>query len=467
MSFPPTPFDTGADHVLEMVIVLLFWGYVLLVMLRRFSRSRRGLRVGLPVAVGYLLRVLAIAGVTATGIGQALRGGDEIIFLNVAHQITMSPFGSSAWLPFGHNGLYEIVFALQTHFGQFTIPMMRVTDVGVDMVGVTLIVVSLYDLGNARAARLSAWLLAFEPSSLFFSQVLHKEPFMMLASGLVVFGGAKTWKRLDLTGVVLMGAGGAVAVATRPYAGWFLIAAAVFLTLHASLRNMQQRGRSLALLLGVAATIAVGVPVVLQKTTKQSLQALQGAQIANTQAAGTPGNNLALEQVNFSTRTAIITNLPRRVGDLLFRPWPWQISDASQRLGVIGTLVAYAAIVLLVLYALRWRRRTFDLAAPLLYPLFFTTIAYSLSVGNAGTGFRYRSQLVVLAIGAVVLLREAWLGLPAAERARMANSRGRAAFTDLRSQPASSTPVQMLLCRIIYGRGPLGVPGIANRRRRD
>jgi hypothetical protein len=175
------------------------------------------------------------------------------------------------------------------------------------------------------------------------------------------------------------------------------------------LRNLDQMGKSIPMLLTVLGVIVVAVPVVLHQTTPQSLKVLQGSQTANAQAAGTAGNNLALEQVNFSTRAAIITNLPQRIGDLLLRPWPWQIGDASQRLGVIGTLVAYAAMALLVLYGWRWRRHAFGLAAPLIYPLFFLLIAYSLSVGNAGTGFRYRSQLVVLMLATVVVLRERWL----------------------------------------------------------
>ena len=33
-------------------------------------------------------------------------------------------------------------------------------------------------------------------------------------------------------------------------------------------------------------------------------------------------------------------------------------------------------------------------------------VAYALSAGNAGTGFRYRSHLVTLAIAAMAILRE-------------------------------------------------------------
>ena len=41
-----------------------------------------------------------------------------------------------------------------------------------------------YDLGGQRAARLAAWCLAFEPSSIFFNTEIHKEALMELAAGL-------------------------------------------------------------------------------------------------------------------------------------------------------------------------------------------------------------------------------------------------------------------------------------------
>jgi hypothetical protein len=412
--FPANPFDTGVDRFLVIVAVLLFWGYAILALVRLLRRRRPELVVSLPLGAGYLIRVLAIAGVTATGIGSSLRGGDEVGFLQSAHSIAATGFASSDWLPFGHYGLHEIAFALQLRLGEFTVDTMRVADVGLAMIGIALMVVAVHDLAGKRASRLAAWLLAIEPASIFFGEVLHKEPFIMFATGLVVFGATKTWQRLHLGGVILMAAGGAVAVATRPYAGWFLISAAVFLAMHAAVRNLDQRSRAVPVLLAVVAVIAIATPVVLHSTTKQSLRVLQVSQTANVQAAGTAGNNLALEQIDFSTRGAIVTHLPQRVADLLLRPWPWQIGDASQRLGVIGTFVAYAALYLLALYFLRWRRRAFQLAAPLLYPLGFLVIAYSLSVGNAGTGFRYRSQIVVLVIAAVVTLRERWLEEPAA-----------------------------------------------------
>ncbi len=60
-------------------------------------------------------------------------------------------------------------------------------------------------------------------------------------------------------------------------------------------------------------------------------------------------------------------------------------------------------------------------------PLLFLLVAYSLSAGNAGTGFRYRTHLVTLAIAVMAILREQAMVARAQSRAR-------------RPHPVSATP---------------------------
>jgi hypothetical protein len=149
--------------------------------------------------------------------------------------------------------------------------------------------------------------------------------------------------------------------------------------------------------------------VLLQASSKKNLRALQQSQYANAQGIGTGtggpnSDNLKLEQVDYSTRGAILRNLPKRVRDLVLEPYPWQLGDTSQRFGAVGTLLAYVILLLLFRYAWLCRGQVLARAGPILYPLFFLVVAYSLSVGNAGTGFRYRTHLVTLAVAAMVVL---------------------------------------------------------------
>jgi hypothetical protein len=402
--------ETGILQIEGVVVVTLVVSYVLWWTIRMLARTRPDFRVGGPIAVGVGLRLAAIAGIGSLGLASTLRGGDENTFLFRATQLAAQPLGHGD-LPHGLFQLHTVLFALEIKLGFLTQGAMRIIQVGIAMLGVVLIVAAVHDLANARAARLAAWLLAIEPTAIFFNSALHKEPNMELASGLIAFGGTMIWRRLDVRGVLICAAGGWIAVETRSYAGWFLVSAAVLILLHAALRNMDRPLRAMPVIYGVAIAAFLTTPVILQASSKKNLQTLQQSQNANATGAGegsggANSDNLALEQVDYSSRGAILSNLPTRMRDVLVKPYPWQLGDTSQRVGAIGTLVAYTVLFLLVRYAWLSRRQVLPRAAPLLYPAFFLLIAYALSAGNAGTGFRYRSHLVTLGIAAVVILRE-------------------------------------------------------------
>lgn len=234
---------------------------------------------------------------------------------------------------------------------------------------------------------------------------------MELASGLVVFGSTMLWRRLDVRGIPLCALGGAIAVTTRSYAGWFLVSAAVFVLMHAGLRNMHRPLRALPAVYAFAVIVFLATPAVLAASSSKNLQQLQQSQNAYAQHIGTGSggpntDNLALEKVDISTRGKILTSLPRRIRDIILKPYPWQLANPNQRFGAIGTVVAYMIFLLLIFYGWQSRGKIFSRAAPVLYPLLFLLVAYALASGNAGTGFRYRTHLVTLAIAAVAILRE-------------------------------------------------------------
>jgi hypothetical protein len=150
----------------------------------------------------------------------------------------------------------------------------------------------------------------------------------------------------------------------------------------------------------------IAAPAVVQVTSKKSLTTLQQSQNANSSSAGTVGNNLALESVDYSSRGKVFANLPKRIRDVLVRPYPWQVGNASQQLGAVGSLFALTGLVLMIGAAWRRRGEVLALSGPILYPMFFLLIAYALSAGNAGTGFRYRTHIVTLGFAVLIALRE-------------------------------------------------------------
>jgi hypothetical protein len=407
--------DTTVISIECVVITALAVALALAALLRTLRKSRPGMAIGKPIAVGYGLRLIVVAGVSLTGIGSTLRGGDEVTFMTEAHQIAALPWTSGQWFPWNHSSyLHVIVFAAQLKLLGSPEGAIRITQIGIALAGALLLATAVYDVAGPRAARLAMWLLSLEIASLFFNELIHKDPAMELASGLLVFGGVKVWRKIELRGLLLMVLGGLIALGTRHYVGWFILASALLLTFHAALRQLGGGLRSLPVIYAAAAIIFVATPVLLQASSSSSLQQnLQSSQDSNatsTKGNGNAnGNNLALEQVDFSSRGAILSNLPLRIRDILLRPYPWQMGDLNQALGVGGSIVALAIFFLLIRFAILCRGEVIARAGPFLYPFFFLTVAYALAVGNAGTGFRYRTHLVTLAIAAMVVLREAVL----------------------------------------------------------
>lgn len=402
--------DGSIQRTESFVVILLIVAYVLLYVIGRLRRTRPGFDIRTPAVAGVTLRVLAVVALNSVSVQSQLRGGDESTFLDYARAIAASPWGRGN-LPHGRYQLQTDVFAAQIKLLPVTNTALRVTQIGIAMLGIILIAAAVHDLAGPRAARLMAWLVALEPANIFFNGALHKEPLMVLASGLVVFGGTKIWQRLAPGGIALSALGGLIAVETRSYAGWFLVSATVFLILVAGLRHLKGSLRGLPAVYAVALALFLLTPTLLSVTSNKSLQTLQVSQNANTSQStgnsGAPnGNNLALEQVNFSTRGAVITSLPRRMADLTFRPYPWQLHDISQQLGAVGTLIWIGGLILLVRFAWAVRRRGLAMLPPILFPFLFLLIAYSLSAGNAGTGFRYRTHLVLLGAAMLAVLRE-------------------------------------------------------------
>ena len=410
---PSTATQTIHD-VLAATITLLAVALALALLVGHLRRRRPGLRIGVPVATALVLRVLAAAGVSLLPIASTLRGGDELAFTGRASLTAQTPFGSPDWIDALVHDLHEFVFALQYLVLDSPEFALRIGQAGIAVVALVLLAAAVHELAGGRAAWLAAWLLALEPAGIFFSTLLHKESIMILAAALVAYGGAVLWKHADLRDLAVMALGCGLALATRPYAGWFLIAAAAAISLHAGLRARREASvRSLVLVAAIVLLAAISAPTILEASTDENLEKnLQGSQEAN---AADEEANLSLERVDFSTRSAIITNLPIRIWDVLLRPYPWQVGSASQQVAVVGTLFFLVAMVLLVRCLTRNRGAIMERAGPFLYVGAFLLVAYALSTGNAGTAFRYRTQVVALGICALAALW--YMGVRADKRA--------------------------------------------------
>lgn len=393
--------DSTINDLLTFGITLLAVSYGLMFLVRLLGRGRPDFSIGKAVAAAVAVRIIASLAVSLTSIERFLRGGDELGFLRDASEIADSSFGSELWTDALTGALYEFTFATQLAIMDSPDIALRMTQIGIAVAGLVLMATAVYELAGAKAATIAMWVLALEPTNIFFSSILHKEPLMMLAGGLVAYGGALAWNRAEMKSILIIALGCLVGVATRPYAGWFLIAAGALIILHAGIRGGGSSAmRRISFVATVIALVAITAPTVLEATTDENLEReIQGSQDAN---AADDEANLSLEQVDFSTRGAILTNLHQRVADVLTRPYIWQIENSAQQFAVLGSLFALAVLFLLFRGAVTDGRALLAKAGPLLYVASGLLVAYSLSAGNAGTAFRYRTHVVAVAVAALV-----------------------------------------------------------------
>jgi hypothetical protein len=392
--------DQTLSDVLVVLVTLIVTVVVLAWLLGRLGRGRPALSIGAPIAAALVIRIAAAAALSLTAAASELRGGDELSFLARAESIAGTGFGSDAWTEALVNELHVFGFAVQMFVLDSPDLALRTAQAGIAVAAIALLATAVYELAGGRAAVVAAWVLAFEPTGVFFSTLLHKEPNMMLAGGLVALGGATMWKRGDLRSLIPIAAGCLIAFATRSYIGWFLAAAAAAIALHAALR-MTRAGsaralevRTLFLIILVTLLAVLAAPSVWQASSPESLEDLQTSQDANA----TDASNLKLERVDYSTRSEIVVNMPGRVVDVVTRPYPWELANVSQQLGLMGTLVVLVGLVLLGRELVRNSTRVMARAGPLIYLGLFLLAGYALSAGNAGTAFRYREHVVALGI---------------------------------------------------------------------
>lgn len=367
----------------------------------RLERRRPGLRLQRAMLTAFLLRTaLAAALEVASSTGRRLRGPDDAGFIHRAHSLGAGPVPSISWASHLVGDLSTALLAVQVKVlsdpGDLSL---RITEIAFAVAGLLFLAAAVYDLAGPRASHFAVWLGAIEPSSVFFSSMIDKESLALLGEGLLALGGARAWRKIDSGAIGLICAGCAVVYAVRFYAGEFLLLAGICVVVSAGIRRLPAHRR---IWVGALTTGAVILGVTLFAVSPPGRTGLQ--QLQNLQEAPAPGSHLQLEPVNFSTVSGVISGVPLRVRDFLFKPYPWQQQDLSQKLGALPTLLAWLLIGLILLSLAIHPRAWLRHAPPLAFPVLFVTLCYALSTANSGTGFRHRVHLLFLLDGLAAIV---------------------------------------------------------------
>jgi hypothetical protein len=388
-----------------LAVAVLAWTVFLVV--RWLGRSRPGLGIGRPSAVAGGVRLAVAAAFSSSSALAPFAVPDEKGFVEQATTLAHSPFGS-AWTPHQGDTLVRVMglqIKVLGNAGEFSL---RVVQITIAVVGLCLLSAAVYDLAGPRAAQITAWLLAIEPTNAFFSEQLHREALVLLAEGLVALGAVRMRNRRDPLAAALMAAGVAVAVGARQYAAMVLLAGAVVVTFYAALRRTPDKDfRSVKLALASGAVI-LGAIVFAIVDSDRIVARLNSYQAGFLQSSA----NLNLKPVRYSSLLDAARDLPSRAADLALRPYPWQVANVNQRLGTLGTTVAWGLLLLFVALLAANLRTARLRAPPLLIMAIAVAVGYSFSTQNAGTGFRYRTHVIFFLaalIGVLAASHMSWL----------------------------------------------------------
>ena len=392
--------DRPLYDFLACTVAVVGLGWLVVALARTAARRRPGLQLMLPLAAAAAVRLAVAALVAAVPALRSLRGPDERGFTNAAQQLAGDPTSLGA-LPQALVGNLHVAYMAvqQALLDPISDYPLRVGHIALAVTAIAVIAFAVTDLAGPRAGMITAWVLAFEPTNVFFSGVLHKEAPMLLGEALVVLGAVRMYQRRDVTAGAVMTLGLVIAGSARPYAGAALAVACLAVSLHAALRHLgPERRRAPRMVLAVvlltgAAAVAAPAPATLLRTVQLS----QNANVTDT-------SELKLEPVDFSSVSSTASNIGSRVSALLLRPYPWQVANTSQQVALPGTAAAWTLLLIALTLVTTRLRSTATVLPPLLYVVVTLTIIYALSTGNAGTGFRYRIHLLLGLTGAVAAL---------------------------------------------------------------
>jgi len=394
-------FRAEVSLIVGALVVLVLWRLMAALNARGQTAS-----IHVPIGAGLLVRLLAVAVAAAVpAIGHKLTSTDEATFLATTKTLAALPLSSSKWLSMGLHWTEVIPWALTYKlFGDCGTLPLRLEQIGLNLIAVVLVSATAGKIGGRRAAVITAWIAALEPSSAYFGGLLHQESLCMVGEALLLGALVDAWmhdngsRRPLLCGLVGLG----LIFGTRSYLAFFAAVAVVLVLAAAALQRRVGLTRGLVALTVVA--VAVGVAGIFAAP-----HVVPGA-VANLQHqlnVPYPGANLPLPHATVTNGSDLLKTVVLRSVDLILRPYPWQTASAAQKVAVAGTLIWY--VLVLVTAWLTIRQGLDGRLVPALIVIVCATIGFALTLVDAGEGFRHRVNLVlILAVPLGVLLDRWW-----------------------------------------------------------
>lgn len=268
--------------------------------------------------------------------------------------------------------------------------------------------ISLEIFPNKRAARACALLTAFFPSLvLWTSQGLKDGPIIFLLTlsmlATLKLGTRFSFKYLGALALSLCGL-----ITLRFYVFYILLlSVAVAFVMGRSRLTAQSFARQFIIMFIVGVVLAYfGV----SRYAGQQIESygnLRQLQVMRMDASQSAQSGFG-QDIDVSTPEGALIAIPTGLTYLLLAPFPWQLASLRQMITLPEMVVWWSCLPLLVLglwLAIKHRMRE---VAPILIFTTLLTLTYSILMGNVGTAYRQRAQLLIfyfifVAIGFVLV----------------------------------------------------------------
>ena len=231
-----------------------------------------------------------------------------------------------------------------------------------------------------RSHRMLFILMLF-PGLLFWSSILGKEPVLVFAVGLYIFGLAKFFRRhsVGYLGYVILGV--VVAGFIRPWMAVILSIAMAF----GVMAGIKDRGKRLAAIASSAALVMLFGSLVVN---------MLALDIINQNSRGWSEGGSAQDVPQFSSYGELLKFLPIGAFAALFRPLPGEVLNAFGLLASLENVLLLGAMLIGAVY---WRRSFLRdrlyfvlLALVAMWAAMYGVVSYQ----NLGTAVRFKAQIL-------------------------------------------------------------------------
>lgn len=255
--------------------------------------------------------------------------------------------------------------------------------------------ISLEVFPNKRVARGCALLTAFFPSLvLWTSQGLKDGPIIFLLT-LAMLATLKLGTRFSFKYMTALALSLCGLLTLRFYVFYIIVLSVIAAFIMGRRRlTAQSFGRQLIIMFVVGTALAYFGVSRYAGQQFESYGNFRQLQLMRMDASQSAQSGFG-QEVDVSTAGGALSAIPLGLTYLLLAPFPWQLASLRQIITLPEMLVWWASLPLLVLgvwFALKHRMRE---VAPILIFTTLLTLTYSILMGNVGTAYRQRAQLLI------------------------------------------------------------------------